>query len=215
MTRPMIRIVIADRYDVVRRGVKLLVEGLNYYRVVGEAADGREALRLVRDTTPNIVIIDLSLPELNGVELTHHLRRMAPKTEVLVFANENRERAILDVLRAGAKGVVLKTDPDHNLVAALDSLSIHRPYFSEKISEVLLDRFLHSQPEGMESCLTHREREVVQLIAEGRINKQIGHALDIAVKTVECHRASAMHKLNLRTTADLVRYAIRNDMVQA
>lgn len=126
----------------------------------------------------------------------------------------DREELILEVLRAGARGYVLKSDTERHLLAAIDALSIHRPYFSGVISETLLERFLDSPPTA-QATLTHREREVVQLIAEGRINKEIGHILDISVKTVETHRAAAMHKLKLRTTAELVRYAVRNNIVEA
>ncbi len=213
MTRPLARILIADTYDIVRRGVRKLVEEQSYFHVVGEASDGREALRLAVETSPTIAIIDYRLPQLGGVELTHQIRQMSPRTEVLIYTDVNCENTIIDVLRAGARGFVLKSDPSTNLVAALDSLSLHRPYFSEKVSEVLLDRFVRLAPDSLESCLTHREREIVQLIAEGRINKEIAYRLDISVKTVESHRASAMHKLGLKTTADLVRYAIRNNII--
>ena len=213
MTRPLARILIADTYDIVRRGIRKLVEDQSHFHVVGEASDGREALRLAVETAPTIVILDYSLPQLGGVELTHQIRRMCPRTEVLIYADLNCENVILEVLRAGARGFVLKSDPSTNLVAALDALSIRRPYFSEKVSEVLLDRFVRSASEAMEGCLTHREREIVQLIAEGRINKEIARRLGISVKTVESHRASAMHKLELKTTADLVRYAIRNNII--
>lgn len=215
MTRPLARILIADTYDIVRRGVRKLVEEQSYYHVVAEAADGRDALRLIEETSPAIAIIDYSLPQLSGTELTHQIRRISPRTEVLIYTDLNCDNIILDVLRAGARGFVLKSDPASDLVAALDSLSLRRPYFSEKVSEVLLERFLRSEPGTLEGCLTHREREVVQLIAEGQINKQIAFRLNISVKTVETHRASAMHKLGLKTTADLVRYAIRNNIILA
>lgn len=213
MTRPLARILIADTFDIVRRGVRKLVEDQSYFHVVGEASDGRETLRLAVETNPSIAILDYRLPQLGGIELTHQIRRMCPRTEVLIYTDLNCENGIIDVLRAGARGYVLKTDPSHVLIAALDSLSLRRPYFSEQISEVLLDRFARLAPETFDSCITHREREIVQLIAEGHINKQIAHRLDISVKTVETHRASAMHKLNLKTTADLVRYAIRNNII--
>jgi DNA-binding NarL/FixJ family response regulator len=214
MTRPLIRIMIADSFDVVRRGVRLLVETRDYCRVVGEACNGRDALTMARDTRPNIAIVDYSLPELNGLDLAHEIRKASPATEVLIFTSHNREEIVVSVLRSGVRGFVLKSDPDDSLMAAVDSLSVNRPYFSRTVSDLLLERFLQTKADEFEGSLTHRERQVVQLIAEGRINKQIGHILDISVKTVETHRASAMHKLNLRTTADLVRYAIRNNLAQ-
>jgi DNA-binding NarL/FixJ family response regulator len=143
------------------------------------------------------------------------MKRVAPRTEILLFTMHDREELVMDVLRAGVRGFVLKSDAEKHLIAAMDALSVRRPYFSGSVSETLLDRFLQSKPEPCASTLTLREREVVQLIAEGRINKEIAHKLDISIKTVETHRASAMHKLKLRTTADLVRYAVRNGIVQA
>ena len=127
----------------------------------------------------------------------------------------DREDLILEVLRAGVRGFVLKSDTERHLIAALDSLSIRRPYFSGAVSDTLLEQFLENKPHTLASSLTHREREVVQQVAEGRINKEIAARLNISVKTVETHRASAMRKLKLRTTADLVRYAVRNQLVQA
>jgi DNA-binding NarL/FixJ family response regulator len=215
MTSPIRRVLIVDDHDAVRRGVKNLVESRSNFQVVGDAADGRTALELARETNPDIIILDYSLPELNGLDLAHLLRRTNPRVEILLYTMHDREEVILEVLRAGVRGFVLKSDTERHLIAALDALAIHRPYFSGAISETLLDKFLESKAQSNSSSLTHREREVVQQIAEGRINKEIAQILNISVKTVETHRASVMHKLKLRTTADLVRYAIRNNIVQA
>jgi len=215
MTRPLKRVMIADSFDIVRRGVKLLIESHDCYRVCGEASNGHEALAVVRETLPHIAIIDYTLPELNGLNLSYEIRKASPSTRVLIYTDHNRDDVILNVLRSGVTGFVLKSDPEHHLLAALDALSVQRSYFSGAISEVLLDRFLQLKPERMEGCLSHRERQIVQMIAEGHLNKQIAYALGISMKTVETHRASAMHKLNYRTTADLVRYAIRNNFTQA
>lgn len=208
------RILIADDHDVVRRGVRTLLETRPNLHIVAEATNGRSALEEARASKPDIAVIDYSLPELNGLDLTLALKREIPRIEILVYTMHDREELILEVLRAGARGYVLKSDTERHLLAAIDALSIHRPYFSGVISETLLERFLDSTPTA-QATLTHREREVVQLIAEGRINKEIGHVLSISVKTVETHRAAAMHKLKLRTTAELVRYAVRNNIVQA
>jgi len=215
MTSPIRRIMIVDDHDAVRRGIRQLVETKPYYQVVAEASDGRAAIELARETNPDITILDYSLPELNGLDLAHLLKRTFPRIEILLYTMHDREEIISDVLRAGVRGFVLKSDTERHLLAALDALSVHRPYFSNAVSETLLDKFLESKPQPCASSLTHREREVVQQIAEGRINKEIARILNISVKTVETHRASAMHKLKLRTTADLVRYAIRNNIVQA
>jgi DNA-binding NarL/FixJ family response regulator len=214
MTSPIRRIIIVDDHDAVRRGVRQLLETKPYYQVVGETADGRSALELARQTRPDIAILDYSIPELNGFDLAHALKREFPRIEILVYTMHDREEIIMDVLRAGVRGFVLKSDTEKHLLAALDALSIHRSYFSGAISDALLNQFLESKPASLASSLTHREREIVQQVAEGRINKEIAQRLSISVKTVETHRASAMRKLKLRTTADLVRYAVRNQLIQ-
>jgi DNA-binding NarL/FixJ family response regulator len=215
MTSPIRRILIVDDHDAIRRGVRQLLETEPYYQVVGEAANGREGLEVARQVRPDIAILDYSIPELNGLDLSHSLKREFPRIEILLYTMHDREEIIMNVLRAGVRGFVLKSDTEQHLVAALDALSIRRPYFSGAISDTLLEQFLDSKPHALASSLTHREREVVQHVAEGRINKEIAARLNISVKTVETHRASAMRKLKLKTTADLVRYAVRNQLTQA
>jgi DNA-binding NarL/FixJ family response regulator len=214
MTSPIRRIIIVDDHDAIRRGVRQIVETKPYYQIVGEAADGRTALEIARETRPDLAIVDYSIPELNGLDLSHALKREFPRIEVLLYTMHDREEIVMDVLRAGVRGFVLKSDTEKHLLAALDALSIHRPYFSGSISDTLLAQLLESKPHALASSLTHREREIVQQIAEGRLNKQIAARLSISIKTVETHRASAMRKLKLRTTADLVRYAVRNQLIQ-
>mgnify|MGYP003579300402 CR=1 FL=1 len=214
MTSPVRRIIIVDDHDAVRRGIRQLLETKPYYRVVGEATNGREGLELAREAQPDIAIVDYSIPELNGLDLSHALKRELPRIEILLYTMHDREEIVIEVLRAGVRGFVLKSDAEKHLIAALDALSLRRPYFSAAISDTLLEQFLDSKPHPLASSLTHREREVVQQVAEGRINKEVAARLDISIKTVETHRASAMRKLKLRTTADLVRYAIRNQLVQ-
>lgn len=213
MTRPLARILIADAFDIVRRGVRNLVADQSYFHVVAEASDGREALRLAVETNPTIAILDYALPQLCGIEVTCQIRRLSPQTQVLFYTDFGCENIILEALQAGARGFVLKSEPAKELAAALDALSLRQPYFSDIVSEVMLDRFLQSKMETSEAVLTRREREIVQLIAEGRINKEIATLLGLSTKTVESHRASAMHKLKLKTTADLVRYAIKSNII--
>lgn len=214
MTRPIRRIIVVDDHDAVRRGVRQLLESKPYYQVVGEASNGRAGLALARETRPDIAILDYSLPELNGLDLSHALKREFPRIEILLYTMHDREEIVVEVLRAGVRGFVLKSDAEKHLLAALDSLSIRRSYFSGAVSDTLLEQFLESKPHPLGSSLTHREREIVQHVAEGRINKEIATRLSISIKTVETHRASAMRKLKLRTTADLVRYAVRNQLIQ-
>lgn len=215
MAGPVKRILIADDHDIIRRGVRALLETRSDVEVVAEASTGRAALAAARETMPDIAIIDYSLPELNGHDLTVAMKRELPWTEILIYTMYDRESMILGVLRAGARGFILKSETEEHLSAAINALSIHRPYFSGGISETLLDQFMRTKPETSLSALTRREREVVQLIAEGRINKEIAQLLGISIKTVETHRATAMHKLKLRTTAELVRYAVRNSIIEA
>ena len=214
MTSPIRRIIIVDDHDAIRRGVRQLLENEPYFEVVGEAADGRTALALAREVKPDIAILDYSIPEMNGLDLSHALKRELPRIEILLYTMHDREEIVLDVLQAGVRGFVLKSEAETHLIQALQALSIHRPYFSGAISDALLDQFLESRPHALASSLTHREREIVQQVAEGRINKEIAWRLNISVKTVETHRASAMRKLKLRTTSDLVRYAVRNQLIQ-
>lgn len=214
--RPTVRrILIADDHQAMRQGVRSFLDSHSGWEVVAEAGDGREALRLARETQPDIAILDYSLPFMNGLELTRAIKRDLPRTEILIYTMHDRESILIDVLRAGARGYVLKSDSGTHLVAAVEALSVRKPYFSGAIAETLLEHFVesdHSPGKGI--VLTPREREIVQLIAEGKLNKQIAYILDISVKTVETHRAAAMHKLKLRTTAELVLYAVRNNIVE-
>jgi DNA-binding NarL/FixJ family response regulator len=205
---------IVDDHDALRRGIRALVETRPNFTVVAEAGSGHAALEEARKTNPDIAIVDYSLPELNGLDLTVALKRELPRLEILIYTMHARDEIISGILKAGARGYVMKSDSEEHLLGALDALALRRPYFSGTVSEALLEQFLQSNRHLNVGVLTHREREVVQLIAEGKINKQIANALDISVKTVETHRASAMHKLKLKTTADLVRYAIRNSLIE-
>jgi DNA-binding NarL/FixJ family response regulator len=211
---PVKRVMIVDDHDALRRGIRALVETRPNFTVVAEAGGGHAALEEARKTNPDIAIVDYSLPELNGLDLTVALKRELPRLEILIYTMHARDEIISGILKAGARGYVMKSDSEEHLLGALDALALRRPYFSGTVSEALLEQFLQSNRHLNVGVLTHREREVVQLIAEGKINKQIASALDISVKTVETHRASAMHKLKLKTTADLVRYAIRNSLIE-
>jgi DNA-binding NarL/FixJ family response regulator len=209
------KLLIADDHEAIRKGVRSFVASHTDWRIVAEASNGHEALGLAKQTQPDVAIIDYSLPQMNGLELTQALKREVPRTEILIYTMHDREDIVQKVLRAGARGYVLKSDPGPELIAAIEALCMHKPYFSGAVSETLLDHFLEaSRSSNDASTLTTREREVAQLIAEGKINKEMAHILDISVKTVETHRASVMHKLNLKTTADLVRYAVRNNIIE-
>jgi DNA-binding NarL/FixJ family response regulator len=181
---------------------------------VGEAADGKDAIRKAIELKPDVAVLDYALPLVNGVEATRQIRARIPTVEVLIFTMHDNEKLIYDLLKAGARGYLLKSDAKHSLLAAIESLAVHRPFFTAKVSETLLESYL-TKAGTAENVLSSRERGVIQLIAEGNSNKQIANILNISVKTVETHRAAAMRKLNLTSAAALVRYAIRNKIIEA
>jgi DNA-binding NarL/FixJ family response regulator len=209
----MVRILLADDHAVVRRGLRALFEAREDFAVCAEASDGRAAVELARAHRPDVVVLDISLSIVNGIEATRQIRREAPDTEVMIFTLNGRESEIRDVLHAGARGYVLKSEGDEQIVRAVEALARHRAYFSDLVSEALLDRFVEPGAGGEAPVLTAREREVVQLIAEGNSNKKVAYLLSISVKTVETHRSASMRKLDIHSTADLVRYAVRNRLV--
>lgn len=219
-TKPMAktRIVIADDHAVVRRGVRSILESQPGWEVVGEASTGREAVEQVRKLRPDIVVLDIGMPELNGLEATRRIAKEFPRTEVLILTMHNTEEVTREVLRAGARGVVLKSDADETLVAAVKALRQHKPYLGSHATEFVLNRYMRRGAGEVESSaerLTPREREVIQLLGEGKTNKDVAVALGVSVKTAEAHRANIMHKLNLRSVSDLVRYTIRHKIVEA
>ena len=210
----MTRIMIADDRHVVRSGLRGILNAHPNWEVVAEAANGREAILKAFETKPEVAVLDYSLPLVNGIEATHQIRARLPKTEVLIFTMHDNEALIKELMKAGARGYLLKSDAKRDLIAAIESLAIHKPYFTASVAEDLLKSFLtKSNPKG--SILTSREREVVQLIAEGHTNKSVADFLNISLKTVETHRAAVLRKLGLSSSAALVRYAIRNRIVEA
>jgi len=217
----MVRILLADDHDVVRRGLKALLQERADWEVCGEALSGRQAVELARETRPDIAIVDLMMPDLNGLETTRQIRKVSESTQVLIFTMHHNEALVHDVLDAGARGYLLKTDAERHIVAAVETLMKRQPYFSAQISETVLGGFLRSgrQPVTAEGGsvprLTPREREIIQLLAEGHRNKKIAEELGISVKTVETHRTAVMRKLGVSSVVDLVRYAVRNHLIEA
>jgi DNA-binding NarL/FixJ family response regulator len=212
-----LRILVVDDHAVVRRGVRSLLESHEGWEVCGEATTGREAVAQSLRLRPDVVVMDLSLPELNGLDATRQVLKAAPDTEVLVLTMHHSEQLARDVLQAGARGYVLKADADENLIAAVDSLRQRKPFLTSTVTEFVLDDYLR-RGDGQDAlgpvAVTGREREIIQLVAEGRSNKEAASTLGISVKTIEAHRANLMRKLHLRSVSDLVRYAIRNKIVQ-
>jgi DNA-binding NarL/FixJ family response regulator len=209
----MTRILIADDHEVVRSGLLKILESQARWEVVGEASDGKEAIAKAIELKPDIAILDYALPMVNGVEATRQIRARLPRTEVLIFTMHDSETLLRDLLAAGARGFLLKSDASRLLLTAVESLTLHKPFFTANVSEALLESFL-KRPGHSQSALTPRERGIVQLIAEGHSNKQIAAVLNISLKTVETHRAAVMRKLGLSSSAALVRYAIRNQIVE-
>ena len=211
-----LRIIVVDDHAVVRRGVRALLESQPGWEVAGEAVTGREAVDLAKRLCPDIVVMDLSLPELNGLDAARQILKDSPRTEVLVLTMHHSEELVRNVLQAGARGYVLKSDADASLIAAVESLRVHKPFLTSTVTEFVLDDYVHRAEEDVVNAgtVTPREREIIQLLAEGKSNKETASALSVSVKTVEAHRANIMRKLRLRSVSDLVRYAIRNKIVQ-
>jgi DNA-binding NarL/FixJ family response regulator len=212
-----LRILIVDDHAVVRRGVRGLLESHKNWEVCGEATNGRDAVSEATRLKPDIVVMDLSLPGLNGLDATRQILQEVPGTEVLVLTMHHSEELARDVLQAGARGYVLKRDADENLIAAVESLRQHRPFLTSAVTEFVLDDYLKrgAKPDDAAvATVTAREREIIQLLAEGQSNKEAASTLGLSVKTIEAHRANIMRKLHFRSVSDLVRYAIRNKIVQ-
>ena len=205
-------ILIADDHHVVRSGLRALLSDQSNWQVVADAANGKEAVEQAIATTPDVAIVDYALPILNGVDVTRQIRKGSPATKVIIFAERDDSSVVQDVLRAGARGYLLKSDANHLLIAAVETVAAHKPFFTGVVSATLLRSFL---AQGNADALTARERCVIQLIAEGHSNKKIAAILNISVKTIESHRETVRHKLALNSTAGLVRYAVRNNMVSA
>jgi DNA-binding NarL/FixJ family response regulator len=210
----MLRILIADDHDVVRSGLRTVLEVRADWAVVGEARDGKEAIQLANQTKPDVAVVDYGLPVINGIEVTRQIKARHPQAEILIFTMHDDESLVAQALEAGARAYLLKTDARTHLLAAIEALAAHKPFFTGQISETLLNSFLSNKPGERREVLAPRERIVVQLIAEGHSNREISEILHVSVKTVEAQRASAMRKLQITSTAALVRYAIRNKFIQ-
>jgi len=206
-------ILLADDHSIVRAGLREVLETQSGWTICGEAANGRDALRLARELVPDVMILDISMPDVSGVIVARDLRRLKTRTELLIFTMHDSEQLVREVLSAGARGFVLKSASPENIIAAVASLLNHKPYFCPGITEAVL-RGMGDVIEGAET-LTTRELLIVQLLAESRSNKVIAAMLDISVKTVESHRGNIMRKLGAHSLADIVRYAIRNKLIEA
>lgn len=215
-----LEILVVDDHDIIRRGLTKLLTAKPGWEVCAEAKTGREAVTLAEQLKPDIVVMDISMPDLNGLEATRRINKTLPKTGILIVTMHFSDQLVRDVIEAGARGYVLKSDADRDLVTAVDSIANRRTFFTPRASEMLLDDFSR-QSSGAErklpqrNRLTTREREIVQLLAEGKSSKEVAVALGISVKTAETHRANIMRKLEFHSVSEVVRYAIKNQIIEA
>jgi DNA-binding NarL/FixJ family response regulator len=215
-----LRILIADDHDVMRDGTRSVIERQPGWEVCGTAGTGREAVVESIRLKPDIVVMDMAMPELNGLDAAVQIKRALPQTEILIFSAHETDQLIREVFEAGAKSFICKSEAHKLLTEAIASLARHKPFFTSKVSEILFAGMLNrtarspGEPEPGQR-LSGREREIVQLLAEGSSNKQVADSLGISVRTAETHRASILRKLSLDSVAALVRYAIRNNMIEA
>jgi DNA-binding NarL/FixJ family response regulator len=214
-----VRILIADDHELVRRGLVTTLGDVPGWSIVAEAENGRRAVELARSTQPDVAILDMTMPELNGLEATRQILADRSSTRVLILTAHESEQLVREVLNAGAQGYVLKSDAGKALVTGVEALMDGRPFFTSKVARLVLDGFLRSHEgeggNGSTQALSPREREIVQLLAEGKSNKEVARALGITVKTAETHRSNIMRKMQFNSLSDLIRYAIRNNIVGA
>jgi len=218
----LLRILIADDHEVARRGVRALLESHAGWEVCAEAKDGRDAVELALTNKPDVVLLDIGMPNLNGLEAARHISAGLPEAAILILTMHDSDIMVREVLRAGARGFLLKSDAGRDLVAAVEALALQRTFFTPRVSQMVLNGFLNGDrndghvetTEFPGDLLTAREREVIQLLAEGRTSKEVAVTLNLSVKTAETHRTNLMRKLGLHSVADLTRYAVRNGIVQ-
>ena len=214
--RSALRILVVDDHELVRRGLRSILETHPNWVVAGEATTGREAIEKADTLKPEVVILDMSMPELNGLEATRGILKVLPNARILVLTQHDSEQLARSFLQVGVQGYLVKSDAARDLVPAVESLEQGRPFFTSKVARMVLDGYLENlTSEGdPPAALTPSEAQIVQLLAEGKTNKEVAGALNIAVKTVETHRAHIMRKLGFHSVSDLVRYAVRNNMIQ-
>ena len=213
-----IRVLLADDHGVVRKGLRLLLEEHPEVEVVGEAADGREAVRLTRELSPDIVLMDIAMPLLNGIDAAAQIRTQSERTGVIILSMYSDEGYLVRALNAGARGYLLKESAEDDVWRAIESVSHGKPYFSPGMTEVLVEDYVRGKKSGVLTdpyeLLTDREREVLQMLAEGNTNKEVAKMLTLSTYTVESHRTNMMQKLGLHNTAEIVLYAVRKNIVR-
>jgi len=217
-TAKSFRILIADDHDIVRCGIRTMLEAHPGWSVCGEARDGREAVAKVEELRPDLVVLDVAMPMLNGMDAARQILKARPGTPILILTVYESDELIRQVLEAGARGFIMKADAGPNLVLAVEALQRRATFFTARAAKMMLDGYLHRNVDpgnSVKGRLTAREREVVQLLAEGNSSKEVAAMLNLSVKTIETHRTNVMHKLDIHSVAGLVRYAVRNNIVEA
>jgi two-component system response regulator NreC len=213
----VVRIVLADDHTVMRNGLRLLLERQPNLQVVGEAADGRQAVALIEKANPDVVIMDIAMPNLNGIEATRQIINQNPRTAVAILSMHSDESYVIRALKAGARAYLLKDSAEADLLAAVRALMEGKSFFSPAISKILVEDYMRQlQSRGAEDTyelLTTREREILQLLAEGRTNKEMANMLNLSLYTVETHRTHILQKLNLHSVPELILYAVRKGII--
>ena len=218
---PTVRILLADDHALMRRGLRSLLEARANFEVCGEASNGWEAVQKAEELRPDVAIVDITMPGLNGLEAARRIRKGCSRTEVVIFSVHYSDQLIRDVLDAGVRGYVIKSDPARDLLGAVEALANHKPFFTPRATELILSNFGHKPgvsadaQDSSDQRPTSREREIVQLLAEGKTTKEAAVALGISVKTAETHRANVMRKLRIHSVTELVRYAVRSSIIEA
>src|SRR5271154_1746555 len=215
-----LKLLLADDHEIVRQGLRSILAGIRDCEIVGEVADGRQAVAMARQLNPDIVVLDIAMPGLNGLEATRQILKGRPQTKILILTMHESDSVIREVLDAGARGYILKTDAGRDLVSAVESLRRNKTFFTSRVSQMILGGFLKGDTRPRDPAsdgirLTPRQREIVQLLAEGKSSKEVAVALDLSVKTAETHRANIMRKLDCHSVSEVVRYAIRNKIIEA
>jgi DNA-binding NarL/FixJ family response regulator len=215
-----LRILIADDHELIRRGIRTLLESHAGWQICAETGTGREAVSKAAQLKPDVAILDIAMPDLNGLEAARRIRHESPHIEILILSMHYSDELIRELLEVGVRGYVIKSDPDRDLIIAVETLANHKPFFTPSVTEAILGNLQTDPSVSLETeaappkRLTSREREIVQLLAEGKSCKQIALSLSLSVKTAETHRANIMRKLQLHTITDLVRYAVRNQIIE-
>lgn len=212
-----LRIFIADDHEVVRQGIRAVLQSQPDWEVCGEAGNGREAVEKAEALKPDIVVLDVAMPEVNGLVAVREILQSLPNTKILMLTMHESEQVIREVLEAGAHGYLLKSDAGRDLVNAVTALQRNKRFFTSKVAEMVLENVTRNKlrPEvAVKDVLTAREREVVQLLAEGKSTREVAGVLGLSVKTAETHRSNVMRKLDLHSVSELVLYAVRNNLVQ-